>query len=371
MSFFKLRSNRANDEHSSTGSSPSQSIESLRRSARHRLIGATVLVLIVVVGFPLLFDTQPRPVNSDIQIQIADKDKVKSTDSPPLVKSKGNASAPASASDKASSSALADKSKDQSGASSGSASGTAAGVVAGAVAHSFSSTMSAITSPAAPNLPTATAVATNNTSNNSSNSSSNNSLTATTTQPKSEGSVTSTIASVAGTGTGTGIASPSTSNGKTSASEPKEEVISTKAPQSKVAALNAGTSGTSGTSASSAATNGSSTQSTNAARDTKENSNSKETKDSKESKDTKETKPIKQIVQIGVYTDTAKIKEYRLKLDKAGFKTTIHSEMGKDGTKRIRIRVVPFKNKDEAQRAIEKIKELKIPGAKLDLIPQP
>ena len=58
-------------------------------------------------------------------------------------------------------------------------------------------------------------------------------------------------------------------------------------------------------------------------------------------------------------------------LDKAGFKTTIHSEMGKDGTKRIRIRVVPFKNKDEAQRAIEKIKELKIPGAKLDLIPQP
>ena len=184
MSFFKLRSNRANDEHSSTGSSPSQSIESLRRSARHRLIGATVLVLIVVVGFPLLFDTQPRPVNSDIQIQIADKDKVKSTDSPPLVKSKGNASAPASASDKASSSALADKSKDQSGASSGSASGTAAGVVAGAVAHSFSSTMSAITSPAAPNLPTATAVATNNTSNNSSNSSSNNSLTATTTQPK-------------------------------------------------------------------------------------------------------------------------------------------------------------------------------------------
>jgi DedD protein len=34
----------------------------MRRRARHRLIGAAVLVLIGVVGFPLLFDTQPRPI---------------------------------------------------------------------------------------------------------------------------------------------------------------------------------------------------------------------------------------------------------------------------------------------------------------------
>jgi DedD protein len=36
----------------------------MRRRARHRLIGAAVLVLIGVVGFPLLFDTQPRPIRS-------------------------------------------------------------------------------------------------------------------------------------------------------------------------------------------------------------------------------------------------------------------------------------------------------------------
>ena len=49
----------------------------MRRRARHRLIGAGVLVLIGVVGFPLLFDTQPRPVAVDIPIEIPDRNKVK------------------------------------------------------------------------------------------------------------------------------------------------------------------------------------------------------------------------------------------------------------------------------------------------------
>ena len=72
-----------------------------------------------------------------------------------------------------------------------------------------------------------------------------------------------------------------------------------------------------------------------------------------------------------MFTDPVKIKEYRAKLEKAGFKTTTRSEPGKDGVKRIRIKVVPFKNKEEAQRAMDKIKEMKIPGAQLNLIPQP
>mgnify|MGYP000561899579 FL=1 len=52
-----------------------ESIEAMRRRARHRLIGATVLVLLGVVGFPLLFDTQPRPVPVDIPIEIPDRNK--------------------------------------------------------------------------------------------------------------------------------------------------------------------------------------------------------------------------------------------------------------------------------------------------------
>jgi len=50
-----------------------QSIEAVRRRARHRLIGASILVLVGVVGFSLLFDTQPRPIAVDIPIEIPSK----------------------------------------------------------------------------------------------------------------------------------------------------------------------------------------------------------------------------------------------------------------------------------------------------------
>ncbi len=49
----------------------------VRKRARHRLIGAAVLVLAGVVGFPLLFDTQPRPIAIDIPIEIPGKNTVK------------------------------------------------------------------------------------------------------------------------------------------------------------------------------------------------------------------------------------------------------------------------------------------------------
>lgn len=52
---------------------PPQSIEAVRRRARHRLIGAAVLVLLGVIGFPLLFDTEPRPLSVDIPIEIPAK----------------------------------------------------------------------------------------------------------------------------------------------------------------------------------------------------------------------------------------------------------------------------------------------------------
>ena len=54
-----------------------ESIEAMRRRAKHRLIGAAVLVLIGVVGFPLVFDTQPRPIAVNIPIEIPDQNQVK------------------------------------------------------------------------------------------------------------------------------------------------------------------------------------------------------------------------------------------------------------------------------------------------------
>ena len=74
MAFFKFR--KGGDE-SPAASVPPESVEVLRRRARHRLIGAAVLVLLGVIGFPLLFDTQPRPVAVDIPIEIPDRNKAK------------------------------------------------------------------------------------------------------------------------------------------------------------------------------------------------------------------------------------------------------------------------------------------------------
>ncbi len=75
MAFFKFRlpgqaTSEPQGNHTNT---PAESVDVMRRRARHRLIGASVLVILGVVGFPLLFDTQPRPVSVDIAVDIPDR----------------------------------------------------------------------------------------------------------------------------------------------------------------------------------------------------------------------------------------------------------------------------------------------------------
>lgn len=79
---------------------PPQSIEAVRRRARHRLIGAVALVLLGVLGFPLLFDTQPRPISVDIPIEIPSRNPsgtvvAKSEPAAPVAAAKGTAVATA------------------------------------------------------------------------------------------------------------------------------------------------------------------------------------------------------------------------------------------------------------------------------------
>lgn len=74
MAFFKFR--KAAGEPSAPAPAP-ESVDALRRRARYRLAGAAILVLAGVIGFPLLFDNQPRPIAVDIPIDIPDKAKVK------------------------------------------------------------------------------------------------------------------------------------------------------------------------------------------------------------------------------------------------------------------------------------------------------
>ncbi len=76
MDFFKFR--KKGDAAPSASVQP-ESVERMRQRAKHRLIGAAVLVLIGVIGFPLLFDKQPRPIAVDTPIDIPDKNQV-----PPL-----------------------------------------------------------------------------------------------------------------------------------------------------------------------------------------------------------------------------------------------------------------------------------------------
>jgi len=77
MAFFKFRLPGKTAVTASDGlaEAPGQSVEVLRRRARHRLFGAVVLVFVAVVAFPLLFDSQPRPVAVDTPIVIPDRNR--------------------------------------------------------------------------------------------------------------------------------------------------------------------------------------------------------------------------------------------------------------------------------------------------------
>ena len=85
MAFFKLR--KAAGETAAPAPAP-ESVDALRRRARYRLAGAAILVLAGVIGFPLLFDNQPRPIAVDIPIEIPDKAKVKPLASDPAAETK-------------------------------------------------------------------------------------------------------------------------------------------------------------------------------------------------------------------------------------------------------------------------------------------
>lgn len=82
MAFFKFRPGANAGTEESANGAETQTVENLRRRARQRLIGATVLVLLAVIGFPMVFDTQPRPVPSDLTLDIPSKSK-QASDAPP------------------------------------------------------------------------------------------------------------------------------------------------------------------------------------------------------------------------------------------------------------------------------------------------
>jgi len=250
MAFFKFRlpGQNAGDAASNFSNSPAESVEVLRRRARHRLIGATVLVIIGVVGFPLVFDTQPRPVSVDIAVDIPDRIKTK-----PMV----SASSATKQAPLATDAALSPKEE----------------VVASAKKEE---TPTPAVNPA-------------------------------------------TVAA-------TPVAPPTA----TKTAEP----VKTLAPASVRADTK--TSDASASSKTSTATPAIVTPTASA-----------------------EVEGSRFVVQIGAFAEDAKVKEVRLKLEKAGLKTYTNIANTKDGP-RTRVRVGPFASKDEAEKMANKIKQLQL-----------
>ena len=77
------------------------SVQAARTRARRRLIGAAVLVGVGIVGFPLLFETQPRPIAVDVPVVIPSRDNAPplalppAKTPPPMAQSPAPAPAPA------------------------------------------------------------------------------------------------------------------------------------------------------------------------------------------------------------------------------------------------------------------------------------
>jgi len=100
MPFFNFRRSQPSAAAAGSGAQ-TESVEVVRKRAKHRLIGAVVLVLAGVIGFPLLFDTQPRPVAIDIPIEIPPKNGAKPLVMPaPATAPVGAASTPPAGSNK-------------------------------------------------------------------------------------------------------------------------------------------------------------------------------------------------------------------------------------------------------------------------------
>lgn len=243
-----------NPRSGSAGSAPTPTIDAVRRRARHRLIGASVLVAVGVIGFPLLFDTQPRPIPVDIPIEIP----ARNTPSPAA---KAPAAAPAPA------------------------------APAAAPAAASGGKLPMITEEA--DAPKAEAAKVE--------------------PPKAEA--------------------------------PKPDPVKAEAPRSEPAAP--------------APARPAPTDAARAEALLKGQADPK-------SASAAATASARLVVQVGAYAEDDRVRDVRQKLEKAGLKTYVHTATLPEG-KRTRVRVGPFDNRAEAEKAAARIKALGLPAAVLTL----
>ena len=73
LSIFKRQADSPRSAQTSAGDA-SDAVQRARTRARQRLIGAIVLLGIGIIGFPIVFETQPRPIPVNIPIEAPAKD---------------------------------------------------------------------------------------------------------------------------------------------------------------------------------------------------------------------------------------------------------------------------------------------------------
>ncbi|MDT8990899.1 SPOR domain-containing protein [Curvibacter sp. APW13] len=289
MAFFKFRKG---GEDAPAAPTAAESVQALRKRARHRLIGASVLVLAGVIGFPLLFDNQPRPIAVDIPIDIPDKNKVKPLGNLPV------APAPVQ------SGAVGDETAPPPLTTPAPAVAEAQPNPAPAPAPAAVAQVAPKEEIIAPAKPAPAPVAAKP-------------------EPKPEPKI---EAKAEPKPTPAPVAKPAADAAKAQALlEGKEPAKAEPKPAPKPEAK------------------------AEAKHDAKADAGKG-----------------RFVVQVGSFTDMAKAREARLKMEKAGFKTYTQEVQLKEG-KRLRVRIGPFETRATAEKAAEKAKKLELSGAILEL----
>ena len=71
----RKRKTAARDAGDGSGSAPVDPVLPEKKRARRRLVGAVALVLAVVIGLPMVLDSEPKPLADDVTIEIPSKDR--------------------------------------------------------------------------------------------------------------------------------------------------------------------------------------------------------------------------------------------------------------------------------------------------------
>lgn len=280
MAFFKFRlpahAPAVSDAHSAA---PGESVEVIRRRARHRLIGAVVLVFVAVVAFPLIFDAQPRPVAVDTPILIPDRQNTP--------------------------------------------------------ALAVGQPVPAAQVPAKPLLSPSPASA----------SESSSAASALSAAPHASAPGTSSVPAPASLEPG------------------KEEVVAPSAAPKAAAATSASAAAAKAESKTESKTEHKNGHSGEGKADNK-SASSKAGDDGLKAKallEGKDSAAEKLVIQVGAFSDEAKVREVRRKLEQAGLKTYTQTVEGKDGKRSTRVRVGPFDSRAEADKAAARVRKLDLP----------